>query len=168
MIRYFTLLTAAYGLLAIETTLGFESGVATPHGSFVWMLLPWLATTPSKNAAIATAAFYGLMVDSFSSHHPGILMAATILATCVLQRVIAANALETSVRVFVVSFMIGCLMAMLLATTSLLSGATSGSPAELAGSIATSSAFAALLVTIVVATVRSILRVATPLRSPGL
>lgn len=164
MTRYIALLAAAYGLLAIESSQASAAGLFTPHGSFVWMLLPWLATLPNATHAVLSAAIYGLMLDAFSNHHPGLLMAATIAATCVLQRVIASKSLETSPRVFIVSFVCGCLMAMLVATCSILAGGSSTSPAELAGSIAASSAFAAVVMTVVVGVFRSGLKPLVPVQ----
>ncbi|MDA0283049.1 MAG: hypothetical protein O3B13_05595 [Planctomycetota bacterium] len=167
MTRYFTLLLAAYGLLAIESSLRPETGLVTPHGSFVWMLLPWLATLPNTTHAVLAATIYGLTLDAFSSHQPGLLMAVTIVATCVLQRAITAAALETSSRIFIVSFVCGCLMAMLVAASSILAGASTAAPEQLAASIAISSALAAAVMTIVVAAVLSILRIVSPVRNPA-
>jgi hypothetical protein len=153
--RYFALLAAAYGLLAIESSQVSAAGLFTPHGSFVWMLLPWLATLPNSKHAVLAAAMYGLMLDALSNHHPGLLMASTIVATCVLQRVITSAALETLPRVFVVSFACGSLMAMLVATCSILAGGSYESSVVLAGSIAASSVFAAVVATVVVGVFRS-------------
>jgi len=163
--RYLALLAAAYCLLAIESSQVSAAGLFTPHGSFVWMLLPWLATLPNSKHAVLAAAIYGLMLDAISSHHPGLLMAVTIVTTCVLQRVITSAAVETSPRVFIVSFACGCLMAMLVATSSILVGGSSSSPIELAGSIAASSAFAAVVTTVVVGVFRSCAKPLMPVRS---
>ena len=143
MTRYIGLLIAAYGLIAVETSLRTETGLITPYGSFVWMLLPWLATQPSRSASILAAAFYGLMIDSVSHYHPGLMIAATILSTCILQRVITPKSLETTLRVFAVSFACACLMAMLVATCSTIAGVSLLNPAELLTEIAISSGFAA-------------------------
>lgn len=165
MTRYIGLLIAAYALVVVETSLQTETGLATPYGSFVWMLLPWLATQPSRSASILAAAFYGLMIDSVSNHHPGLMIAATILSACMLQRVITPKSLETSMRVFVVSFACGCLMAMLVATCSVITSSSSVNPAELLSGIAISSAFAALLATSVVAVCRTCQRSFNPAES---
>jgi hypothetical protein len=149
MTRYLTLLVAAYTLIAIETTVQSETGLVAPFGSFVWMLLPWLATLPSPSASVLAAAFYGLLIDACSNHHPGLLIAATIVSTCVLQRMIAPKSLESPLRVFVVSFACGCLMAMLVATCSLLAGGSSAAPNDLVRAIAIPSTIAAVFSTLV-------------------
>ena len=154
MTRSVGLLIAAYALVIVETSLQTETGLVTSYGSFVWMLLPWLATLPSRSASIVTAAFYGLMIDSVSNHHPGLMITATILSTCILQRVITPKSLETTLRVFVVSFACGCLMAMLVATCSTIAASSSVNPTELLSGIAISSGFAAFLATSIVTVVR--------------
>lgn len=156
MTRYIGLLTAAYTLVVIETSLQTETGLVTPYGSFVWVLLPWLATQSSPSASILAAAFYGLLIDSVSNYHPGLMIAATILATCILQRVLTQKSLDTSPRVFVVSFACACLMAMLVATCSIIAGASFTNPIELLTGIAISSAFATLSTTFVVTVCRTI------------
>lgn len=154
MTRHIGLAIAAYALVVVETSLQTETGLVTPFGSFVWMLLPWLATQSSRSASILAAAFYGLMIDSVSNHHPGLMIAATILSACMLQRVIAPKLLETSLRVFVVSFACGCLMAMLVATCSIIAGSSIVNPTDFLSKIAISSAFAAFLATSVVTVFR--------------
>ena len=165
MIRSIGLLIAAYALVVVETSLQTETGLVTPCGSFVWMLLPWLATQPSRSASILAAAFYGLLIDSVSNHHPGLMIAATILATCILQRIITQKFLETGPRVFVVSFGCACLMAMLVATFSIIAGVSVTSPIELLTGVATSSAFAALSATFVVTAFRAFQRMIIPAQS---
>jgi hypothetical protein len=165
MIRSLGLLIAAYALVVVETSLQTETGLVTPCGSFVWMLLPWLATQPSRSASILAAAFYGLLIDSVSNHHPGLMIAATILATCILQRIITQKFLETGPRVFVVSFGCACLMAMLVATFSIIAGVSVTSPIELLTGVATSSAFAALSATFVVTVFRAFQRMIIPAQS---
>lgn len=162
MTRYIGLFIATYILVVVETSLQTETGLVTPYGSFVWMLLPWLATQSSPSASILAAACYGLMIDSISNHHPGLMIAATILATCILQRVLAQKSLETSPRVFVVSFACTCLMAMLVATCSIIAGTSFTNPIELLTSIVISSAFAALSATSVVTVFRVFQRVLMP------
>lgn len=154
MIRYVTLLIAAYVLIAIETSLQTETGFVTPYGSFVWMLLPWLATLPSSSASIFASAFYGLMIDAVSNHHPGVLIAATIIAVCVLQRMITPKSLESSPRVFLVSMVSGCLLAMLVATYSLLTASAPVDPAALLTTIAISLIVAATVSTLSSAVIR--------------
>jgi hypothetical protein len=154
MTRYIGILIAAYALVVVESSLQTETGLVTPYGSFVWMLLPWLAAQPSRSASILAAAFYGLMIDSASNHHPGLMIGATILSTCILQRVITPKSLETTLRVFVVSFACACLMAMLVATCSTIAGSSFVNPTELLSGIAISSGFAAFLATSVVTVVR--------------
>ncbi|MDA0917607.1 MAG: hypothetical protein O2945_00920 [Planctomycetota bacterium] len=165
MIRSLGLLIAAYALVVVETSLQTETGLVTPYGSFVWVLLPWLATQPSRSTSILAAAFYGLLIDSVSNPPPGLLIAATILATCILQRIITQKFLETGPRVFVVSFGCACLMAMLVATISIIAGSASVNPAELLSGIAISSAVASLLVTSVVAVFRVFQRMIIPAQS---
>ena len=154
MTRNIRILIAAYALVVVETSLQTSAGAVTPYGSFVWMLLPWLATHPSRSASILAAAAYGLLIDSASNHHPGLMIAATILATCILQRVITSKSLETASRVFLTSSACACLMAMLFATGSILVESSAVNPTELLTGIAISSAFAALLTTSVVTVVR--------------
>lgn len=154
MTRYIGLAIAAYTLVIVETSLQTETGLVTPFGSFVWMLLPWLATQPSRSVSILAAAAYGLLIDSASNHHPGLMIAASILSTCILQRVITPRSLETASRAFLTSFACSCLMAMLVATGSILAQSSAANPAELTTGIAVSSAFAALLTTSVVTVVR--------------
>jgi cell shape-determining protein MreD len=155
MTRYVTLLIAAYGLIAIETSLQTETGFVTPYGSFVWMLLPWLATLSSPSASIFTAALYGLMIDAVSNHHPGLLIAATIIAVCILQRMITPKSLKSAPRVFFVSTACGCLLAMLVATCSLLTASSPVNPSALLTSIVISTTLAAAFSTLVAATIRS-------------
>ncbi len=165
MIRSLGLLIAAYALVVVETSLQTETGLVTPYGSFVWVLLPWLATQPSRSTSILAAAFYGLLIDSVSNHPPGLLIAATILATCILQRIVTQKYLETGPRVFVVSSGCACLMAMLVATFSIIAGVSATSPIELLAGIATSSAFAALSATFVVTVFRAFQRMIIPAQS---
>jgi len=155
MTRYIGLLVAAYALVVVETSLQTETGLVTPYGSFVWMLLPWLATLPSPSHSIIAAAFYGLMIDAVSNHHPGLMIAATILSTCILQRVITPKSLETTLRVFVVSFACACLMAMLVATVSMLTTSSSVTLSTLAGSIVMSSIIAATFSTLTATLLRN-------------
>ena len=155
MTRYATLIIAAYSLIAIETALQTETGLVTPYGSFVWMLLPWLATRPSPSASIFAGAFYGLMIDSVSNHHPGLLIASTIIAVCILQRMITPKSLESTPRVFLVSTACGCLLAMLVATSSLLTASSPVDPSALLTSIAISSMVAATLSTLVTTLIRN-------------
>jgi hypothetical protein len=155
MTRYLTLLIAAYGLIAIETSLQTETGLVSPYGSFVWMLLPWLATVPSPSSSIVAAALYGLMIDAVSNHHPGLLIAATIIAVCILQRMITPKSLESLPRVFLVSTACGCLLAMLVATCSLLTTSSPVNPSVLLTSIAISSIIAATFSTLCSAVFRS-------------
>jgi len=145
MTRYVLMLFAAYGLLAIESALPQSFAMATPYGTFLWMLLPWLATLPDTNTAILASAVYGLMLDALTGHHPGLLIAVTVIAVCVLRQVISTAALETCPRVFIVSFICGTVMAMLLATSSILAGTLSVSPVELITSITVSTASASLV-----------------------
>lgn len=166
MMRYLTLLIAAYGLLAIETSLQTETGLVTPFGSFVWMLLPWLATLPSPATSILAAASYGLMIDAVSNHHPGLLIALTIICVCVLQRLITPKVLESSLRVFLTCLTCGCLMAMLVATASMLTGSSEVIPSALVSSIVISSVIAALFSTIGVTLVRACGTVLTFNQSP--
>ncbi|NQV27468.1 MAG: hypothetical protein HQ518_24220 [Rhodopirellula sp.] len=168
MTRYFTLLAAAYGLLAIETTLPTGTGLVTPYGSFVWMLLPWLATLPSPSASIVAAAAYGLMIDAFSNLHPGLLIAGTIASTGVLQRIISPKSLETPLKIFVVSVACGILMAMLVATCSMATRPAPVAPSFLASSILTSTLIATLLTTLTVVTLRSCGRVLMPNQNAAL
>lgn len=165
MIRSLGLLIAAYALVVVETSLQTETGLVTPYGSFVWVLLPWLATQPSRSTSILAAAFYGLLIDSVSNHPPGLLIAATILATCILQRIVTQKFLETGPRVFVVSSGCACLMAMLVATFSIIVGVSATSLIELLAGIATSSAFAALSATFVVTVFRVFQRLIIPAQS---
>jgi cell shape-determining protein MreD len=165
MIRSLGLLIAAYALVVVETSLQTETGLVTPYGSFVWVLLPWLATQSSRSTSILAAAFYGLLIDSVSNHPPGLLIAATILATCILQRIVTQKYLETGPRVFVVSSGCACLMAMLVATFSIIAGVSVTSPIELLAGIATSSAFAALSATFVVTVFRVFQRMIIPAQS---
>ena len=147
MIRYAPLPIAAYVLIAIETSLQTETGLVTPYGSFVWMLLPWLATLPSSGSIFASA-FYGLMIDAVSNHHPGLLIAATVIAVCIMQRMITPKSLESSPRVFLVSMLSGCLLAMLVATCSLLTASSPVDPSALLTSIAISLIVAATVSTL--------------------
>jgi hypothetical protein len=155
MTRYLTLLIAAYGLLAIETALQTETGLVTPFGSFVWMLLPWLATLPSPSTSILAAAGYGLMIDAVSNHQPGLLIAVTIVAVSILQRLITPKALGSSQRVFLTSLACGCLMAMLVATVSMLMGSSPVVSSVLVSSIIISSVTAALFTTFVATLARA-------------
>lgn len=155
MTRYVTLLIAAYSLTAIETSLQAETGLVTPYGSFVWMLLPWLATLPSSSTSIFAAAFYGLMIDAVSNHHPGLLIAATIIAVCILQKKIAPKSLESAPRVFVVSMACGCLLAMLVAMCSLLTTSSPANPSGVLTSIFISSIVAATFSTLCSAVFRN-------------
>ena len=167
MTRYFTLLFAAYGLVVIETSLRSESGLVTPYGSFVWMLLPWLATHPSRSASVVAAAIYGLMIDAVSNHPPGLLIAATIVVTSVLQKVITPKSLETPSRIFVVNFVCGCLMAMLAATRSVFFEASPVTPSTLVGAIAFSSAIAAGFTTLAAGLLRGCGTLLTTNQSPA-
>lgn len=162
MTRYIVLLLAAYGLLAVESALPPDFALATPHGSFLWMLLPWLATLPSPNSAIIAAAGYGLMLDALTNHHPGLLIAVTIVAVSVMRWGITETALETSPRVFIVSFLCSTVLAMLSATCTLLTGTLSATPVVLLTSIAAASAFAALITTGIVASYRVCVRPMMP------
>ena len=167
MTRYLTLSAAAYALLAVESALRTESELVTPYGSFVWLLLPWLAMLPSSGAGVLAAAVYGLMLDSLSGHHPGLMLAVTVLSTAVLQRTLPDSSLETAPRVFLVSFVCATLMAMLVATASLLVGSGSIDPVQLVTSIAVSSAAAAVTATVVVAAAHASRRLIQPLRLQG-
>ncbi len=166
MTRYVTLLIAAYALIAIETSLQTESGLVTPYGSFVWMLLPWLATLPSPSASIIASAFYGLMIDAVSNHHPGMLIVATIIAVCILQRMITPKSLESARRIFFVSMVSGCLLAMLVATCSLLTASSPVDPSVLLTSIAISLIVAATVSTLSSVVIRSCGNVVTQSPSP--
>lgn len=166
MTRYVTLLIAAYALIAIETSLQTESGLVTPYGSFVWMLLPWLATLPSPSASIFASAFYGLMIDAVSNHNPGILIAATIIAVCILQRMITPKSLKSAPRIFFVSMVSGCLLAMLVATCSLLTASLPVDPSVLLTSIAISLIVAATVSTLSSVVIRSCGNVVTQSPSP--
>ena len=107
------------------------------------------------------------MIDAVSNHHPGLMIAATILVTCILQRIITPKFLETGPRVFVVSSGCAGLMAMLVATFSMLAGISFTSPFELLAGIATSSAFAALLTMFGVSVGRLFQRAILPAQSPA-
>lgn len=155
MTKYATLLIAAYGLLAIETSLQTDTGLVSPCGSFVWMLLPWLGTMPSRSASIVAAAAYGLMMDAVSSHPPGLMIAVSIVAVCMLQRVLSPKALESSTRIFLTSLLCSCLMAMLVATVSMLTSSSPVNPLTLTASIGFSSVIAASFTTFVTTVVRS-------------
>jgi len=166
MTRYVTLLIAAYALIVIETSMHTESGLVTPYGSFVWMLLPWLATLPSPSASIFASAFYGLMIDAVSNHSPGMLIAATIIAVCILQRMITPKSLESAPRIFFVSIASGCLLAMLVATCSLLTASLPVDPSVLLTSIAISLIVAATVSTLSSVVIRSCGNVVTQSPSP--
>lgn len=162
MTRCLTLLVAAYWLVAIETTLQLETGLVTPYGSFVWMLLPWLATLPTPSTSILAAALYGLLIDACSNHHPGLMIAVTLASSCVLQRVLTEKSLSTPLRLLMVSFVCGCLMSMFVATCSLLVGGSASAPGELVRLIVTSSGGAAVLVTSAALGIRSCRRTLIP------
>lgn len=162
MTRCLIFLVAAYGLVSIETTVQLETGLVTPFGSFVWMLLPWLAILPSPSTSILAAAFYGLLIDACSNHQPGLMIAVTIASTCVLQRTVTEKSLATPVRILIVSFVCGCLMSMLVATCSLLAGGSVSAPDELARLIVTSAGIAAVFVTFVALVIRSCRRMFIP------
>lgn len=166
MTRYVTLLIAAYLLIAIETSLQTETGLVTPYGSFVWMLLPWLATLPSPSASIFASAFYGLMIDAVSNHHPGLLIGATVIAVCIMQRMITSKSLESSPRVLLVSIVSGCLLAMLVATCSLLTASSPVNPSALLTSIAISLIVAATVSTLASVAIRGCGNMFTQAPSP--
>lgn len=166
MTRYVTLLIAAYALITIETSLQTESGLVTPYGSFVWMLLPWLATLPSPSVSIFASALYGLMIDAVSNHNPGMLIAVTIIAVCVLQRMITPKSLESAPRILFVSIVSGCLLAMLVATCSLLTASLPVDPSVLLTSIAISLIVAATVSTLSSVVIRSCGNVVTQSPSP--
>lgn len=167
MARSVVLLTAAYVLVSLETTLQLNPGLVTPYGSFVWMLLPWLATCSTPSRSILAAACYGLLVDACSSHHPGLMIAVTIASTCVLQRVMPRKSFETPLQILLVSFICGFLMSMLVATCSLLSGDSAASPDVLVRLIVVSSAAAAVLTTVSALVIRSCWRTFSPLPDPA-
>ena len=167
MTRYIGILIAAYALVVVESSLQTETGLVTPYGSFVWMLLPWLAAQPSRSASILAAAFYGLMIDAVSNHHPGLLIAATILAVCILQRMITPKSLESSPRVFLASAACGCLLAMLVATCSLLTSSSPVVPPALLTSIAFSTVVAATFSTLSSVAVRGCGKLVLPRQSPA-
>jgi len=166
MNRYVTLLIAAYALIAIETSLQTESGLVTPYGSFVWMLLPWLATLPSPSASIFASAFYGLMIDAVSNHSPGVLIAVTIIAVCILQGMITPKLLESAPGIFFVSMVSGCLLAMLVATCALLTASSTVDLSVLLISIAISLIVAATVSTLSSVVIRSCGNVVTQPPSP--
>lgn len=155
MTKYVTLLIAAYVLLTIETSFQIDTGLVSPCGSFVWMLLPWLATIPSPSHSIFAAAVYGLMIDAASSHHPGLMIAVSVVSVCVLQRVLTPKSLESPIRIFTTSLLCSCLMAMLVATVSMLTSSSPVNPLTLTASIGFSSVIAASFTTFVTTVVRS-------------
>jgi len=154
LVRTLLLVVAAYLLVAVESAVQ-HAGPGNPYGCFVWLLLPWLAVFPSGRGAILLAGGCGFVLDCLSGHHPGLILAATVLATLGLQRLLLPAWLATASRVFLVSFGTCCLMALL---TAGLIGITEGNPAsprDIAVSIAVSSAIAAGFATAAVSVFRS-------------
>lgn len=106
--QYVILTVAAYTLLAVESTL------TDGRGTFAWLLLPWIAVTLKPAPSIAAAFVYGLMLDALSNSHPGVFVAASVLATASLRFLIQESALTSGPRIAITCFMCTALMSLIV------------------------------------------------------
>ena len=106
--QYVILTVAAYALLAVESTL------TDGRGTFAWLLLPWIAVTLKPAPSIVAAFIYGLLLDALSSSHPGVFVAASVLATASLRVLIQESALSSGPRIVITGFACAALMSLLV------------------------------------------------------
>lgn len=149
MFRVLTILGLAWLLVSVESTLR-QSAIGTPYGSFVWLLLPWLAVVQPASGGLVAAGVYGFLLDCLGSHHPGVMFGLTVISVFTLQRLMPRNGLTSSPRIFAVSFVCCCLMAMVVSMVTAVTNGRAAQPWEVASSIALSAVMAAGLSTAVV------------------
>ena len=106
--QYVILTVAAYALLAVESTL------TGGRGTFAWLLLPWVVVTLKPAPSIAAAFIYGLLLDSLSNSHPGVFVAAAVLATACLRFLIQESALSSGPRIAITGFASAALLSLMI------------------------------------------------------
>jgi hypothetical protein len=117
--KYLLIAVSGWLLLALESALAAPAG---SPGTFVWLLIPWLAVELRGAAGILSGVVLGVFIDGLSGLHPGAGVAVSVLAVTGLQFVLDDESLSSPVRVCIVSLLTSLALGMLFQTIGVLFG----------------------------------------------